>query len=43
MTSDFIDTRLQPGVNREASGEPFQQLARKVKTVETVFRVAPPD
>jgi hypothetical protein len=37
--ADFIDTRLQPGGNRGAGGEPFQRLARMLKTVETVLPV----
>ena len=35
---DFISTRLQPGVVATCESEPFQRLARALKTVETVFK-----
>ena len=37
--ADFIDTRLQPGVNTRESGEPFQRLLMEGKTAQAVFFV----
>ena len=35
--SDLINTWLQPGANTNEMHQPFQRLAFKSKTVETVF------